>query len=256
MRCGSVLAYPAVAPVNFKAVVRPLRHAVFQARLGHATSAMIHSLPDSHGRYSHAEPDRGELTGRRCEWHHPIRGMRWLVARMRVQDMGFLRRNDGPDGERFVMREKLLSIGDDFWIENGEGERAYKVNGKALRARKTFVLEDAAGQEIARIQERKLSIRDKIAIERDGETTATVHKALVGIRDRFAIDVEHGADMKAHGNVVDHEYEIERDGDTVAMVSKKWFRVRDSYGVDVAPGEDTPLILAITVAIDSLTTRD
>jgi uncharacterized protein YxjI len=62
--------------------------------------------------------------------------------------------------------------------------------------------------------------------------------------------------MKAHGNVVDHEYEIERDGDTVATISKKWFRVRESYGVDIAEGEDTSLILAITVAIDSLTTRD
>ena len=108
---------------------------------------------------------------------------------------------------------------------------------------------------MARIQERKLSIRDKVAIERDDHTVATVHKALVGIRDRFAIDLEHGADMKAHGNVVDHEYEIERDGDTVATISKKWFRIRDAYGVDVAAGEDVPLILAITVAIDSLTTR-
>jgi uncharacterized protein YxjI len=171
--------------------------------------------------------------------------------------MGLLRkRADGPGGERFLMREKLLSIGDDFWIENDQGERAYKVNGKAFRIRKTFVLEDASGHEVARIQERKLSIRDKIAIERGGDTAATVHKALVGIRDRFAIDVEHGADMKAHGNVVDHEYEIERDGDTVATISKKWFRVRESYGVDVAAGEDAPLILAITVAIDSLTTRD
>jgi uncharacterized protein YxjI len=171
--------------------------------------------------------------------------------------MGFLRRRDDElVGERFLMREKLLAIGDDFWIENDRGERAYKVNGKAFRVRQTFVLEDASGDEVARIQERKLSIRDKVAIERGGDTAATVHKALVGIRDRFAIDVEQGADMKAKGNVVDHEYEIERDGDTVATISKKWFRVRDSYGVDIAEGEDTPLILAITVAIDSLTTRD
>ena len=153
------------------------------------------------------------------------------------------------------MREKLLSIGDDFWIENEAGERAYKVNGKAFRLRQTFVLEDVSGNEVARIQERKLSIRDKMAIERRGETVATVHKALVGLRDRFAIDVEHGADMKAKGNIVDHEYEIERDGDTVAKVSKKWFRVRESYGVDVAAEQDVPLILAITVAIDSLTSR-
>jgi uncharacterized protein YxjI len=170
--------------------------------------------------------------------------------------MGFLRDRDEPGGERFVMREKLLSIGDDFWIENDQGERAYKVDGKAVRVRQTFVLEDASGDEVARIQERKLSIRDKIAIERGGDTVATVHKALIGIRDRFAIDIADGADMKAHGNVLDHEYEIERDGDTVATISKKWFRVRDSYGVDIVAGEDTPLILAITVAIDSLTTRD
>jgi uncharacterized protein YxjI len=171
--------------------------------------------------------------------------------------MGFLRRGgDEPAGERYLMREKLLAVGDDFWIENDRGERAYKVNGKAVRLRQSFILEDASGDEVARIQERKLSIRDKIAIKRAGDTAATVHKALIGIRDRFAIEVEHGADMKAHGNVVEHEYEIERDGDTVATISKKWFRVRESYGVDVAAGEDAPLILAITVAIDSLTTRD
>ena len=38
-------------------------------------------------------------------------------------------------------------------------------------------------------------------------------------------------------------------------MSKKWFRVRDTYGVQVAEGEERPLILAITVAIDSLSTR-
>ena len=171
--------------------------------------------------------------------------------------MGFLRRGDDEvAGERFLMREKLLAIGDDFWIENDRGERAYKVNGKAFRVRQTFVLEDASGGEVARIQERKLSVRDKIAIERGGDTVATVRKALVGIRDRFAIDVERGDDMKAHGNVLDHEYEIEREGDTVATISKKWFRVRESYGVDIAAGEDAALVLAITVAIDSPTTRD
>jgi uncharacterized protein YxjI len=171
--------------------------------------------------------------------------------------MGLLRnRTDEPGGVRFLMREKLLSIGDDFWIENEAGERAYKVDGKAVRVRQTFVLEDASGGEVARIQERKLSVRDKVAIERDGDTVATIHKALVGIRDRFSIDVEDGDDLKAHGNVVDHEYEIERDGDTVATISKKWFRVRESYGVDVAADADIPLILAITVAIDSLTSRD
>jgi uncharacterized protein YxjI len=151
------------------------------------------------------------------------------------------------------MREKLASIGDDFWIEDEQGNRAYRVDGKALRIRKTFVLEDASGREVAKIQERKFSVRDKIAIERDDRTIATVHKALVGLRDRFAIDVDGGADLKAHGNIVDHEYEIKRDGDAVARISKRWFRLRDTYGIEIGAGEDEALVLAAVVALQALT---
>jgi uncharacterized protein YxjI len=166
--------------------------------------------------------------------------------------MGLLRHRDKAVGSRFQMRQRMLSIGDDYWIETDDGARAYHVDGKALRIRKTFVLKDAVGNEVAKLQERKLSIRDKMEIERDGHSLATVHKRLIGIRDRFIIDVEGGADMEAKGNLVDHEYEIERDGDTVATVSKKWFRVRDTYGVEIAPDQDEALVLAVTVCIDTM----
>ena len=46
---------------------------------------------------------------------------------------------------RYQMRGKLLAIGDDFWIEDESGRRAYKVDGKAARVRDTFVLRDADG---------------------------------------------------------------------------------------------------------------
>jgi uncharacterized protein YxjI len=120
------------------------------------------------------------------------------------------RRDEGAVGSRYQMRERLLSIGDDYWIENEDGSRAFRVDGKALRIRKTLVFEDTTGREVAKLQERKLSVRDKMEIERDGRSIATVRKALVGIRDRFSIDVDGGADMGAKGNLVDHEYEIER----------------------------------------------
>ena len=163
-----------------------------------------------------------------------------------------LRGDGGPGGRRYQMREKLLSIGDDYWIEDESGARAFKVDGKALRIRDTFELRDASGNEVAKIQERKLRVRDSMKIERRGGD-ATVHKALVGIRDRFKIDVEGGPDLSAHGNLVDHEYEIEGDGDTVATVSKKWFRVRETYGVEIQPSQDDALILAIVVCIDAMT---
>jgi uncharacterized protein YxjI len=161
-----------------------------------------------------------------------------------------LRGHDEPV-RRYQMREKLLSIGDDYWIENEAGQREFKVDGKAFRLRKTFVLEDASGEEVAKIQDRVVSVRDKMNIEWNGRDIK-VHKALIGIRDRYAIDVEDGQDLKAHGNFVDHEYEIERDGDTIATVSKRWFRIRDTYGVEIAAGEPDELMLAITVCIDAM----
>ena len=72
------------------------------------------------------------------------------------------------------------------------------------------------------------------------------------LRDRFDIELADGAELKAKGNIVDHEYEIERDGDKVAEISKKWFRVRDTYGVEIEDGVDPVLILAVTVAVDAM----
>src|SRR5829696_9086898 len=113
------------------------------------------------------------------------------VAAMGLRDR--VNRHAASGKQIYQMRQELLSIGDDYWIENESGEKAFKV------------------------------------------------------------DVDGGAEMTAHGNLVDHEYEIERSGDTVATVSKKWFRVRERYCGEIEPGEDDVLILAITVCIDALT---
>src|SRR4029450_12741157 len=150
----------------------------------------------------------------------------------------------------------MFSIGDDFWIENDAGERVYKVDGKALRIRETLVLEDASGNELLKIQEKKIRSGDTMEIEREDHTVATVKKALITpLRERFSIEVEGGDDMEAKGNIVDHEYKIERSGERVAEVSKRWFRVRDTYGIEIAPGQEDALILAATVCIDQMTHR-
>jgi uncharacterized protein YxjI len=166
--------------------------------------------------------------------------------------MGLLRKHDQHEHRvHFRMKEKLISIGDDYWIEDDNGNKAYRVNGKALRIRDTWVLEDAAGREVAKIREKKLSIRDAITIDLGGRE-AKVKKALIGIRDRYKVEMDGAEDLKVHGNVVDHEYEIERDGHEIAVVSKRWFRLRDTYGVEVNDPADAPLVLAVTVAVDAL----
>jgi uncharacterized protein YxjI len=167
--------------------------------------------------------------------------------------MGLLRRHKEADGTRYRMREKLFAIGDDFWVDTDDDRHAFKVNGKALRIRKTFILENPSGDELVKIQEKKLSIRDKMELERDGERLATIKKALITpLRDRFAIELDDGAELSAKGNIVDHEYKIERDGDKIAEISKRWFRIRDTYGIEIAPGEDDALILAAAICIDEM----
>jgi uncharacterized protein YxjI len=165
--------------------------------------------------------------------------------------MGLLR-DRGPSGTVYTMREKMFAIGDDYWIEK-DGEKAFKVNGKALRVRDTLVLEGLGGEELFTIQEKKLSVRDKMEVEHDGKTVATIKKALVSpLRDRYSIEVEGGPDMDVKGNIVDHEFEFERDGHKVAEASKRWLRMRDTYGIEIQPDQDDALILACTVCIDQM----
>jgi uncharacterized protein YxjI len=160
---------------------------------------------------------------------------------------------DEPGDSHYRMREKIFSIGDDYWIETGRGNRAFKDNGKALRVRDTLVIEDSSGRELAKIQEKKVRVRDTMEIERDGDTVAPVKKAIVTpVRERFSIDVRGGADLEAKGNIVDHEYTIECGRDKVAEVSKRWFRVRDTYGIEVSADQDIALVLAIAVCIDRM----
>jgi len=158
------------------------------------------------------------------------------------------------EATRYQMRQRMFSIGDDFTIENDRGDHVFKLDGKALRVRKTILFKDMDGRELVKIQERMLHVRDSMEIEGpDGKRLAMVHKALITpLRERWVVDVEDGPDLHAQGNFVEHEYTIERDGDKVAEVSKRWFRVRDTYGVEVAPGENDVLILATTAVIDTM----
>jgi uncharacterized protein YxjI len=169
------------------------------------------------------------------------------------------RREDrGPGGgggkNHYQMRQKMVSIGDDFWIENDRGEKVYKVDGKALRVRQTLIIEDAHGTELYKIQERMLRVKDSMEVEdARGQQVAMVKKALITpIRERWTVKVKGGPDLEVQGNIVDHEYTIGEGRDKIAEVSKKWFRLRDTYGVEIDPGQDDALILAVAVVIDEM----
>jgi len=155
---------------------------------------------------------------------------------------------------RYQMRQKLISIGDDFYIKNEAGQNVFKVDGKVLRVRDTLQFKDLKGNILCQIQERMLRIKDSMAIEDgDGKKIAEVKKALITpLRDRWTVKIRSCPDLDVQGNILDHEYEIKDSRRKVAQVSKKWFRVRDTYGVEIAPDQEDIVILAVTVALDQM----
>jgi uncharacterized protein YxjI len=158
-------------------------------------------------------------------------------------------------GTRYRMVQRMVAIGGDFFIQNDRGVRAFHVDGKARRVRQKLIFRDMQGNELCKIQERMLWVKDSMEIEGPrGERLAMVKQAIVTpLRERFTVSVAGGPDMDASGNILDHGYTIEQGGRSVATVSKRWFRSRDSYGVEIAPGQNDVLILAIVTCIDQLT---
>ena len=152
---------------------------------------------------------------------------------------------------RYVMRQKIWSLGDDFTIQDADGRDVFYVDGKVFSLRNTLIFKDGQGNEVARIDRKLIALAPTWEIYRDGRPYATVKKPLFPLlHAKFSVDVPGPDDLEARGNLLDHEYTFTRDGQVVAEVSKKWFSWTDSYGVDVAEGEDDALILACVVVID------
>ena len=155
---------------------------------------------------------------------------------------------------RYKIRQKMFSIGDDFWIENQEGERVFKVDGKALRLRETLFFEDMNGKKLCKIQERLLAIKDTMVVEdADGHQMAVINKGLIApLGDHWTVTVRGGPDLDVQGNILDHEYSINERRNKIAEVSKKWLSLTDTYGVEIGEGQNDILILAIAIAIDMM----
>ena len=155
-------------------------------------------------------------------------------------------------GTRYRMIEKLASVGDDFFIQNDQGQRILKVDGKALRMRDLLVFRDMQGNELCKIMQRSARMRDAMEVQNSqGQRVALITRSMITpLRDRFVVKIGSGVDLDVRGNILSHEYRI----GAIATVSRMWFRLRDSYGVEVSPGHNDVIILAVTVCIDQMTT--
>lgn len=159
---------------------------------------------------------------------------------------------------RFLVRERLFAVGDDYWIEDANGHKVYLVDGKAMRLRDTFELKDTQGRVLIDIREKLLSIRDTMIIERGDEQLATVkRKRLSLLRNHYRVTLVDGTELDVSGKILDREFAVDYDGELLAQISRRWLTVRDTYGVDVVREEvDPALIIAVAVCVITLAEKD
>ncbi|MFF9034229.1 LURP-one-related/scramblase family protein [Streptomyces sp. NPDC014892] len=159
---------------------------------------------------------------------------------------------------RFLVRDRILGIGDDYWIEDENGRKAFLVDGKAMRLRDTFELKDTRGEVLIDIRRKMFALRDTMVVERGGEPLATVRrKRLSLLRNHFRVSLADGTELDVSGKILDREFVIEYDGELLAHISRRWLSVRETYGLDVVRDDADPaLLIAVTVCVINLAERE
>ncbi|MFE1797081.1 LURP-one-related/scramblase family protein [Streptomyces sp. NPDC059517] len=159
---------------------------------------------------------------------------------------------------RFLVRDRLLGFGDDYWIEDEQGHKAFLVDGKAMRLRDTFELKDRQGRVLIDIHKKMLALRDTMVVERDGEPLATIRrKRLSLLRNHYRVTLADGTELDVSGKILDREFVVEYDGELLALISRRWLRVRETYGVEVVRDDADPtLLIAVAVCVIHLAERE
>lgn len=156
---------------------------------------------------------------------------------------------------RFILKERIFSLRESYYIRDEQGENLVEVTGRLLSIRDKLTLRDLQGNVVATITSHLIALRPTYTIDRPDQPDATVKKDFINIlREGFSVDMAGGLpDLRIQGDILEHSYTISRQGNTIAQVSKKWISLRDSYVVDVAEGEDAVLLLACAIVVDRIT---
>ena len=151
---------------------------------------------------------------------------------------------------RYILKQKLFSLGDDFYIKDENERDVFFVDGKFLSIGDQLSFQDLQGAELAFIRQKILAWGRTYELFRNGELVAVVKKELFApFHHTFYVDVPGPDDLKAEGNFLDREYTFTRRDSVVATVSKQWFTLADTYGIDITDGEDD-ILLASAVVVD------
>jgi uncharacterized protein YxjI len=152
---------------------------------------------------------------------------------------------------KFLIQQKVFSIGDNFKIKDEFENDRYIVKGKVLSLGGKLRIYDMAENELVYIEQKLLKLMPEYNVYMGGQHVAKVKKEFTLLKNKFDIQSSMG-EYAIDGDFFGWDFKINKNGIPVAEVSKKFFAFADTYGVEVAQGENEAFMLALVIVIDQV----
>lgn len=152
---------------------------------------------------------------------------------------------------KYIMQQKMVSIGNDFWIKDQNGQNVFFVDGYGFSFGKRFSFQTSMKQELYDVRQKLGRLAPTFYIYKNKEVVAKVHRSLFAFRNVFYLKLNNDLrKVKIVGKLIEHNYRFIEDGKTVCSVDKKWLRNTDTYSIDINTNIQPAIILSAAVVID------
>ena len=157
---------------------------------------------------------------------------------------------------RYHLKERFLTIKDDFVVRNDRDEVVYEVKGSFLRVGDYLRIYDyQSREEVFSIKEKVFSYQKQYMFYRNGAEIATMRKRDEPdfVNNYFEVSCSSGVVLQLHGDFQAWDFEIiDQYRQIYGHISREFAFFGDQYTVDVPDHIDAPFTLAIAVVLDEM----
>jgi uncharacterized protein YxjI len=157
---------------------------------------------------------------------------------------------------RYHLKERFLTIKDDFVVYNDKKDIIFDVKGSFLRIGDYLRIYDRnTGEEVFSIKEKLFAYTKQYMFYQNDSEIATIRKKkeLDFANNFFEVDCASGIVLQLHGNFKEWDFEIvDQYSRLYGHISREFAFFSDHYTVDVPDGIDAPFVIAIAVVLDEM----
>lgn len=148
---------------------------------------------------------------------------------------------------KLLIRQKVFSWGDQFSVQDEQGNDKYFVKGEIFSWGKKLHVYDLYENEVAFIQQKVFSFLPRFFVFVNDSQVAEIVKEFTFFYPKYSIT---GLGWNIDGDFWSHNYTIDQNGMDIVGIRKEWFSWGDFYTLDIANPEDEILALAVVLTID------